>query len=172
VVGHKHFRALAFQASLSQEPADGAHLRSSDLDSVPRGANAAHQVEDDLLNTRFTPPLVVPRRTTAYDPKTWYEVAAVDRDFDWAIAGFIPKRKTNWGGISDPASPIPAVDQTSGSCSNDGLVPLKHSGRPTAFKQKTPFEHAQHDVPILKWLANYKVGQDLKFDLVAGSPWP
>jgi SulP family sulfate permease len=38
--------------------------------------------------------------------------------------------------------------------------------------KKTPFEHAQHDVPILKWLANYKVGQDLKFDLVAGSPWP
>ncbi|KAG6617372.1 Sulfate Permease (SulP) Family [Phytophthora cinnamomi] len=34
--------------------------------------------------------------------------------------------------------------------------------------KKTPFELAQHYVPILKWLPNYKIGQDLKFDLVAG----
>uniref|UniRef100_H3GR68 STAS domain-containing protein n=1 Tax=Phytophthora ramorum TaxID=164328 RepID=H3GR68_PHYRM len=34
--------------------------------------------------------------------------------------------------------------------------------------KKTPLELAQHYVPILKWLPNYKVGQDLKFDIVAG----
>ncbi|EGZ18496.1 hypothetical protein PHYSODRAFT_249833 [Phytophthora sojae] len=34
--------------------------------------------------------------------------------------------------------------------------------------KKTPFELAQHYLPILKWLRNYKLGQDLKFDLVAG----
>ncbi|KAL3667723.1 hypothetical protein V7S43_007276 [Phytophthora oleae] len=34
--------------------------------------------------------------------------------------------------------------------------------------KQTAFERAQHYVPILKWLPNYKVGQDLKFDLVAG----
>ncbi|KAE9174056.1 hypothetical protein PF002_g29155, partial [Phytophthora fragariae] len=34
--------------------------------------------------------------------------------------------------------------------------------------KKTPFELAQHYVPILKWLPSYQVGQDLKFDLVAG----
>ncbi|GMF46331.1 unnamed protein product [Phytophthora fragariaefolia] len=34
--------------------------------------------------------------------------------------------------------------------------------------KKTPFERAQHYIPILQWLPNYKIGQDLKFDLVAG----
>ncbi|KAG7383991.1 hypothetical protein PHYPSEUDO_003160 [Phytophthora pseudosyringae] len=34
--------------------------------------------------------------------------------------------------------------------------------------KKTPFEIAQHYMPILRWLPNYKVGEDLKFDIVAG----
>ncbi|KAG3238190.1 hypothetical protein PI124_g16844 [Phytophthora idaei] len=34
--------------------------------------------------------------------------------------------------------------------------------------KKTPFELVQHYVPILRWLPNYKIGQDLKFDVVAG----
>ncbi|KAF1776525.1 SLC26A/SulP transporter domain [Phytophthora cactorum] len=34
--------------------------------------------------------------------------------------------------------------------------------------KKTPFELVQHYVPILKWLPNYNIGQDLKFDIVAG----
>ncbi|KAG6961282.1 hypothetical protein JG688_00009177 [Phytophthora aleatoria] len=34
--------------------------------------------------------------------------------------------------------------------------------------KKTPFELVQHYVPILRWLPNYKIGQDLKFDIVAG----
>ncbi|KAG7392357.1 hypothetical protein PHYPSEUDO_000765 [Phytophthora pseudosyringae] len=33
---------------------------------------------------------------------------------------------------------------------------------------KTRLELAQHYAPILKWLPNYNVGQDLKFDIVAG----
>ncbi|KAG2785161.1 hypothetical protein PC129_g10894 [Phytophthora cactorum] len=34
--------------------------------------------------------------------------------------------------------------------------------------KKTPFELVQHYVPIVRWLPNYKIGQDLKFDIVAG----
>ncbi|KAF1789692.1 SLC26A/SulP transporter domain [Phytophthora cactorum] len=34
--------------------------------------------------------------------------------------------------------------------------------------KKTPFELVQHYVPILRWLPNYKIGKDLKFDIVAG----
>jgi SulP family sulfate permease len=34
--------------------------------------------------------------------------------------------------------------------------------------KKMAFERAQHYMPILRWLPNYQVGQDLKFDIVAG----
>ncbi|KAH7485151.1 Sulfate transporter 4.1, chloroplastic [Phytophthora ramorum] len=34
--------------------------------------------------------------------------------------------------------------------------------------KETTFERVQHYVPILKWLPNYQIGQDLKFDIVAG----
>ncbi|RLN86592.1 hypothetical protein BBJ28_00025272, partial [Nothophytophthora sp. Chile5] len=46
-----------------------------------------------------------------------------------------------------------------------------NSGSPSgrfALPKKTMLERAQDLAPILRWLPQYQVGQDLKFDIVAG----
>ncbi|KAF1788923.1 SLC26A/SulP transporter domain [Phytophthora cactorum] len=67
---------------------------------------------------------------------------------------------------------IPVLQSTTQASQRiNGLVPL-HYGSPSNARfqapKKTPFELVQHYVPILKWLPNYNIGQDLKFDIVAG----